>query len=336
MSALGFNVRDIHVKNNLILAPMDGYSDHPFRSICSHYGSGMSYTAFVSAGDLLQGSKTAWHTLTYSHDERPVVFQIFDDDEIRLLEAARQIEHLEPDIIDINMGCSVRSVSGRGAGAGLLREPEKVGRIFSGLSTSLSVPITAKIRLGWDDNQLNYLEIVDAITENGGALVAVHGRTRAQGYKGTADWDAIAEIKEYAHVPVIGNGDVKTLDDIERFFAHTGCDGVMIGRGAIGNPWIFSRRERSAVPILEVKDVLFEHYGKMISYHGDQQGILRFRKHLKAYLHPYNLPADRLRSLLTCKQEQILRQSINTIFEDLITAADRHSQEAVLDTAPST
>jgi tRNA-dihydrouridine synthase B len=336
MSDFAFTIREIAIKNNLILAPMDGYSDYPFRSICSRYGSGMSYTAFVSASDLLQGNETAWHTLTYSQDERPVVFQIFDDDESRLLEAARQIEQLEPDIIDINMGCSVRSVTGRGAGAGLLRHPGKVGRIISRLSTTLSIPITAKIRLGWDDNQLNYLEIVDAITQNGGALVAVHGRTRAQGYKGTADWDAIAEIKEHARVPVIGNGDVKTLDDVKRFFAHTGCDGVMIGRGAIGNPWIFSHRERLAIPIHEVKSVVFEHYRKMLAYHGAQQGILRFRKHLKAYLSPYNLPGDQLRSLLTCKQERILRQRINIIFDDLFTAAGRSPQEAVFDTALST
>jgi nifR3 family TIM-barrel protein len=317
MTVTKFSIRDIPVDNDLILAPMDGYSDYPFRSICRYYGSGMSYTAFVSAIDLLQGGEDAWHALAFAPEERPVVFQIFDDDEKRLLEAALQIEERGPDIIDINMGCSVRRVSGRGAGAGLLRDPEKVGRIFSNLSSSLSIPVTGKIRLGWDHDELNYLDIVDAITQNGGELIAVHGRTRAQGYKGEADWDAIAEIKQHTHVPVIGNGDVRLLEDVQRFLDHTGCDGVMIGRGSIGNPWIFSRRERSSIPLTEVRGVVLEHLKKMLSYHGEFQGMLRFRKHLKGYLSPYHLPGTALRSLLTCKSNQILRDQIEALFDDM-------------------
>lgn len=335
MSSSCFNVSDIPIVNDLILAPMDGFSDYPFRSICSRYGSGMSYTAFVSAIDLLQGSETAWHALTYSPSERPVVFQIFDHDENRLLEAAQQIEHLEPDIIDINMGCSVRRVSGRGAGAGLLRDPRKVGRIMKRLSEALTVPVTAKIRLGWDETELNYLEIVDAIVQNGGALVAVHGRTRSQGYKGAADWDAIAEIKEHAGVPVIGNGDVRTLEDIERFLAHTGCDGVMIGRGAIGNPWIFSRRRRSEVPAAEVNSVITEHLDKMLAFHGELQGLLRFRKHLKGYLHPYALRGDDLRRLLTCEDAASLRLKIDRLFEEQI-RLKQSAERAVSHPYPST
>ncbi len=332
MSDTKFTVRDIPINNDLILAPMDGYSDYPFRSICRKYGSGMSYTAFVSALDLLQRSEDAWHALTHTPEERPVVFQIFDDDEQRLLDAALQIEQLEPDIIDINMGCSVRRVSGRGAGAALLRDPDKIGRIIARLSTSLSVPVTAKIRLGWDDDELNYLNVADAITQNGGALIAVHGRTRAQGYKGSADWDAIAEIKQYSNVPVIGNGDVRSLDDVRRFFDHTDCDGVMLGRGAIGNPWIFSRRERSSIPLDEVRSVVFEHYEKMLSYHGQQQGLLRFRKHLKGYLSHYSLPGERLRALLTCNSDQNFRQKIEAIFDDLIGGLkESPSKEALLD-----
>jgi nifR3 family TIM-barrel protein len=312
-----FRVGSIPVGENVILAPMDGYSDYPFRSICRRYGSGMSYTAFVSAIDLLQGTEEAWHALTYSPKERPVVFQIFDDDEERLLEAALQIESLNPDVIDINMGCSVRRVSGRGAGAGLLRDPRKVGRVIARLSRSLSVPVSAKIRLGWNDSELNYLDVVDAIVQNGGALIAVHGRTRAQGYKGYADWDAIAKIKEYASVPVIGNGDVASPADIERFFEYTSCDGVMIGRGAIGNPWIFSRRDRSQVSLEELREVIYEHLAKMLSFHGEFQGTLRFRKHLKAYLRHLNLPGEKLRSLLTCKDIAVLLGSIESLFQDL-------------------
>lgn len=277
----------------------------------------MSYTAFVGAIDLLHSSEEAWHALTFSPQERPVVFQIFDDDEDRLLEAALQIENLNPDIIDINMGCSVRRVSGRGAGAGLLRDPHKVGRIMARLSSSLSVPVSAKIRLGWDDSELNYLDVVDAIEQNGGAMIAVHGRTRAQGYKGIADWDAIARIKAHATVPVIGNGDVRSLADIERFFEHTACEAVMIGRGAIGNPWIFSGRDRSEISLSELRDVIFEHLSKMLVFHGELQGTLRFRKHLKAYLSHLELPRDVLRSLLTCKDSLFLHDLIETLFHDL-------------------
>jgi nifR3 family TIM-barrel protein len=331
MSGAKFMVGDIPIQSDLILAPMDGYSDYPFRSICRHYGSGMSYTAFVSAIDLLQGNQAALHALTYSPRERPVVFQIFDNDEQRLLEAAVQIEQLQPDIIDINMGCSIRRVSGRGAGAGLLRDPDKVGRIMAQLSTSLSVPVSAKIRLGWDDRELNYLEVVDAITKNGGALIAVHGRTRSQGYKGKANWDAIAEIKMHTNVPVIGNGDVRSLDDIDNFLEHTACDGIMIGRGAVGNPWIFSRRKRAEIHPDEVKQVVLEQFKKMLSYHGEHQGMLRFRKHLKAYLTHFHISPDRLRSLLTCTEVDTLRQKIDALFIDIQEESVGALQEGVGD-----
>ncbi|MGD8621977.1 MAG: tRNA-dihydrouridine synthase family protein [Anaerolineales bacterium] len=328
-----FNVGNIRVENDLILAPMDGYSDYPFRSICRRYGSALSYTAFVSAIDLLQGNQDAWHALTYSPQERPVVFQIFDDDEQRLLDAAVQIERLEPDIIDINMGCSVRRVSGRGAGAGLLRDPGKIGRIMARLSADLSVPVSAKIRLGWDNRELNYLEVVDAITENGGSLIAVHGRTRSQGYKGNANWDAIAEIKAHTVVPVIGNGDVRSLDDIKRFLKHTACDGIMIGRGAIGNPWIFSRHKRTNILPNEVRNIVFEHFDKMLAYHGEHQGMLRFRKHLKAYLGCYDISGEKLRSLLTCTDPDVLRTDIDALFKALPPGKENTHQDAMTNMA---
>lgn len=331
MTTVKFSVRSVPVENDLILAPMDGYSDYPYRSICRRYGSGISYTAFVSAIDLLHGNQEAWHALTYDPQERPVAFQIFDDDEQRLLEAALQIERLEPDVIDVNMGCSVRRVSGRGAGAGLLRDPQKVGRIMASLSRTLSVPVSAKIRLGWDQGELNYLDIADAIQQNGGSLIAVHARTRAQGYTGSANWDAIAEIKELVKIPVIGNGDVRTLEDIKRLKDHTACDGVMIGRGAIGNPWIFSRRLRSTVPSSEVQEVIFDHLRKMLAYHGEPQGLLRFRKHLKAYLRDYQLPGDRLRKLLTRESTAALQEEILSAFEVINHGQIPAASEGVLD-----
>jgi nifR3 family TIM-barrel protein len=286
-NAPNFYVGNIPVYGDLILSPMDGFSDMPFRSLCRQLGSAMSYTEFVNAMNVVQ--QGALHPnverkLTYLPAERPVVFQLFDNDPDRLLEAALRLQERKPDIIDINMGCSVRSVSGRGAGAGLMRTPLKIARIFRKLSRTLEVPITGKIRLGWDQEARNYLLVARIIEENGGALVAVHARTRQQGYDGRADWDAIAEIKQTLSIPVIGNGDVRTVGDIDRLKAHTGCDGVMIGRGAIGNPWIFSRFDREQVSQEQVQATMIRHLELMLDFYEGDRGLILFRKHASQYL----------------------------------------------------
>ncbi|MEJ2600067.1 MAG: tRNA-dihydrouridine synthase family protein [Anaerolineales bacterium] len=281
---------------------MDGFSDLPFRSMCRELGSAMSYTEFVNALDVLQGNPHYARKLEYLPEERPVVFQIFDNDPQRLLEAALRLQERGPDIIDINMGCSVSTVSGRGAGAGLLRTPEKIAQIFALLSRNLNVPVTGKIRLGWDDEQRNYLETARAIEENGGALIAVHGRTRAQHYGGRADWDAIAEIKASVSIPVIGNGDVRLVMDIERMKAHTGCDAVMIGRGAIGNPWIFSGLDRHEVPPEQVRATMLRHLERMLSFYDGDYGLVLFRKHASRYLSPLLLTREQRKRLFTAER----------------------------------
>jgi tRNA-dihydrouridine synthase B len=213
-----FYINNLPIYGDLILAPMDGFSDLPFRSICREMGSAMSYTEFISAVNVSQQEElnpAIIRKLSYLPEERPVVYQLFDNDPDSLLEAALRLQERGPDVIDINMGCSVRSVSGRGAGAGLLRSPIKIAHIFRKLSQALEVPITGKIRLGWDEEARNYLLVARIIEENGGALVAVHARTRAQGYSGEADWEAIAEVKQAISIPVIGNGDVRTVSDID-------------------------------------------------------------------------------------------------------------------------
>ena len=296
---------DIPVRGDLILAPMDGYSDVPFRTLCRRFGSSMSYTGFVNAIPLIQGDEQAWRELDFLPEERPVIFQIFDQSEDNLLEAALLIQELQPDAIDINMGCSSRRVSSRGAGAGLLREPEKIGRIIHSLTNALTVPVTAKIRIGWDQTSLNYLEVAHAIEENGGSLIAVHARTRNQGFLGEADWDKIAEIKSAVKITIIGNGDVQTPQDIERMKILTSCDGVMIGRGALGNPWIFQRI--SGGPHIEDRiEVMQEHFDHMISYYGEELGVIRFRKHLKRYLEPISISKAALQRMLTCEDRQRL------------------------------
>jgi nifR3 family TIM-barrel protein len=259
----------------------------------------MSYSEFANAQHILQGHPDVARRLAYDPAERPVVFQLFDSDPERLLEAALRVQELGPDIIDINMGCSDKKVSGRGAGAGLLRTPLKIARTFRKLSTALEVPVTGKIRLGWDEDCRNYLLVARIIEENGGALVAVHGRTKRQAYGGKADWDAIAEIRQALSIPVIGNGDVRTPADIARMKAHTGVSAVMIGRGAIGNPWIFSRRERAEIPVEEARAVLLDHLARSQSFYGRQRGLVLFRKHANRYMSPYRLPDALRKQLLT-------------------------------------
>ncbi len=259
----------------------------------------MSYTSFVGAIEILAGHPQAFQDLTYLPEERPVVFQIFDNDEERFLLAAKRIRELEPDAIDINMGCSVRRISGRGAGAGLLRDPRKIQRIIHTLSNELDIPITAKIRLGWDHQNKNYLEVAKAVEDSGGSLIAVHARTRSQNFADEADWNAIAEIKELVSIPVIGNGNVQSPDDIDQLILHTSCDGVMIGRAAMGNPWIFQRRERDSVTTEELAVVINLHLTRMIDSYGHDLGLVRFRKHLSYYIKPLNLSGTTRRELLT-------------------------------------
>jgi nifR3 family TIM-barrel protein len=247
----------------------------------------------------LQGHPFVHQKLAYLPSEQPVVFQIFDNDPQRLLEVALRLREYGPAAIDINLGCSSKHVSGRGAGAGLLRTPLKIARIFRMLSRALDVPITAKMRLGWDEDSRNYMFVARIIQENGGALIAVHGRTRQQGYKGQADWDAIAEIRQAVGVPVIANGDVRTVADIERIKALTGCPAVMIGRGAVGNPWIFSRLDREQVPVEDVRRVLLRHLELSQYFYGPEHGLVVFRKHARRYLAPYDLPSDTHARLMT-------------------------------------
>jgi nifR3 family TIM-barrel protein len=294
-----FRIGSLPVYGDLILSPMDGFSDLPFRSVCRELGSALSYTEFINALDILQRHPFVDEKLAFLPEERPVVFQIFDSEPERLLEVALRLQERGPDVIDINMGCSARTVSGRGAGAGLLREPAKIARIFSLLSRALQVPVTGKIRLGWDDDSRNYLDVARTVEENGGKLIAVHARTRQQGYGGEADWQAIGEVKAAVSIPVLGNGDVRTVADIERMKSLTGCDGVMIGRAAIGNPWIFSRLDRQDVLPEQVCRVIELHLLRMLSFYGEARGLVIFRKHANQYLTASGLSSEIRRTLLT-------------------------------------
>ena len=306
MREAAFYIGELPVYGDLILSPMDGYSDYPYRSIAREMGSALSYTEFINCLEVLQGHPFVHEKFFFKEAERPLVYQIFDDDPQRIVETARVLVQKKPDILDVNMGCSNKSVAGRGAGAGLLQEPQKIQQIFSLLSKEFQIPITGKIRLGWDKNNLNYLEIARIIEDNGGKMIAVHGRTKEQAYSGKANWEPIRQIKNIVKIPVIGNGDVKTPADIKAMKEQTGCDGVMIGRAAMGNPWIFARKERNEIKKEEVFKIMHEHLQRMLEYYGAERGIILFRKHLSRYLKPYEFKRDTMLSLLTCTSFQEL------------------------------
>jgi tRNA-dihydrouridine synthase B len=284
-----FRIGTVLVKGDAILAPMNGFSDWPFRSLCSALGSAMSYTEFVRADFIVNALEHILPRLKYIGAERPVVFQLYGDDPDQLLKAALRVQTLSPDIIDINLGCPAESVTDLGAGVSLMREPLKVARIFHKLSTVLSVPVTGKIRLGWEDCR-SYRLIARVIEENGGAAVAVHGRTQEQRYGGKADWDAIAEVRQAVGIPVIGNGDVKTVADIEKMKRYTGCDAVMIGRAAVGNPWIFAGLDRAQVSSEMLRQMVHQHLDRSITFYGERKGLVLFRRHALQYLKFHHMP----------------------------------------------
>ena len=308
-----FFIRNIPIYGNLILAPMDGISDHPFRSLTRRLGSALTYTEFINARDVINGHPHLEQRLFFTDFERPVAYQLFDDDPDRLVEAALRLEFHQPDVFDLNLGCSARCVTSRGAGSALLKNPAKIALILSSLVKRVQQPISAKIRLGWDENSRNYLEIAKILQENGASLLAVHARTKAQKYSGEADWDAIAEIKNIVSIPVIANGDVRTVADIEKVKTGTGCDGIMIGRAAVANPWLFSHLDRHQVPNQVITTTLITHLKDMMDFYGPALGIRFFRKYCKRILTPAKPDPDLLHQLLTSHDSNEVGQLIQQI-----------------------
>lgn len=308
-----FYINSLPVFGDTILAPMDGFTDYPFRQIAHQFGSALSFSEFINAIDLAHGHPLLYQKLTFSEQERPVVLQIFDDDPQRMLEGAQKLEKLHPDIIDVNIGCSAKNVSNRGAGAGLLKDPQKIKQMVSSLVQTLKIPVTAKIRLGWDDSTLNYLEVSQILEDCGASMITVHGRTRKQEYSGTADWQAIREIKNRVKIPVIGNGDIKIPADIQQMKDETGCDAVMIGRAALGNPWILSKLNKNEIPAPEIYKVMSEHLALMISFYGNPLGVVLFRKHLARYLSGYLTTSEIRARIFQYDQTEPLLQMVSTL-----------------------
>lgn len=304
------------IHGRLVLAPMSGYNDQPFRRICRQFGASLVYTGLLAANAIYFGaspegdSRTA-DMLQLHPDEAPAVVQLFSGRPDALVITAQAIEHMGMAMIDINMGCAKAKIVKSGAGAALMRDPSKVANIFSRLSQTVSVPVSGKIRLGWDDEERNYLTVAQAMADHGAALIAVHGRTAEQRFTGEADWHAIAEVKQAVNIPVLASGDVNTVADVERALALTGCDGVMIGRAAIGNPWLFSGCHRDELSWSERLPLILQHLEMTVARHGRHHGIRRFRKHLRGYLRNSGIPrADRI-TMLGCKEVKKLTSLLN-------------------------
>ncbi len=308
-----FYIRDIPIYGDAILAPMDGYSDYPFRSLCREFGSAMSYTEFVQVEKVLSKSKQPAKKFYFEAAERPITFQLYGDDPDKILEAALRVQDWNPDIIDINMGCPAKAISHRGAGVGMMKSPLKIARTFKKLSAKLKIPVTGKIRLGWERNK-NYKLIARIIEECGGSLIAMHARTKEQGYLGSADWDAIAEVKAAVKIPVIGNGDVKRVADIARMKQHTGCDAVMIGRGALANPWIFSKQDREQVTPQQVRETVRKHLAKSVAFYGEEDGQRLFRKYAVQYLLMKTLTRETRKQILKPMPPAEFLEALNQVY----------------------
>lgn len=288
-------IGNVTLENNLILAPMAGVSDLPFRLLCREQGAGLVCMEMVSAKAILYKNRNTEELLTIDPKEHPVSLQLFGSDPDIISEIAKQIEERTFDILDLNMGCPVPKVVNNGDGSALMKNPRLAGEIIEKTARAIKKPLTVKIRKGFDDAHVNAVELAHIAQESGAAAVAVHGRTREQYYAGHADWDIIRQVKEAVSIPVIGNGDIRTPEDVAAMAEQTGCDGYMIARGAEGNPWIFRQilhyfetgEHLSRPDFSEVTEMLLRHAKMQIDCKGDYTGIREIRKHAAWYTAGY-------------------------------------------------
>lgn len=288
-------IGSVELPNNLILAPMAGVTDLPFRILCKEQGAGLICMEMVSAKAIYYNNKNTMQLLEVAQEERPVSLQLFGSDPVCISEMAKRIEERPFDILDINMGCPVPKVVNNGDGSALMKNPKLAGEIIEQTVKAISKPVTVKIRKGFDKDHINGVEMAKIAESAGAAAIAVHGRTREQFYSGKADWDIIAQIKDAVSIPVIGNGDLVTVEDVVAMKEQTDCDAFMIGRGAQGNPWIFHQilhyfetGEKIGKPDMkEMIPVMLRHARMQIEWKGEMIGIREMRKHAAWYTAGY-------------------------------------------------
>ncbi|MBI4427889.1 MAG: tRNA dihydrouridine synthase DusB [Ignavibacteriales bacterium] len=282
----------INIEKPIVLAPMEDVTDLPFRVICKRLGADIVYTEFVNSEGLIRDSRKTREKMVFWEEERPFGIQIYGGSEESMESAARLVDEMDPDILDINCGCWVKDVAMRGAGAGLLKDLPHMERIVSQVVKATKLPVTVKTRLGWDESSIQIVDVARMLEQCGVKGLTIHCRTRAQGHKGTPDLTWIPSVKAAISIPVFVNGGVHSPEDISKVFDETGCDGVMIARGAIDNPWIFMQGKHylntdNLLPDATIDDrinLLFEHLKLSVDVKGERKGVIEFRKHYAGYL----------------------------------------------------
>jgi tRNA-dihydrouridine synthase B len=323
--AISLGKRTIRVP--LFLAPMAGVTDLPFRKICREFGAEVTYSEFVSSEGIIRNNKKTLRYLTFDPSERPIGIQLFGHDPLVLADAAVFVERtFHPDLIDLNFGCPVPKVVKKGAGSAVLKDLNQVSHIASAVSTAVQTPVTAKIRSGWDHNHLVIPKIAPVLEEAGIQLITLHPRTTRMGYTGRSDWTLIRYLKEHTRLPVVGNGDIKSAGDAMRMFEETGCDGVMVGRGALGNPWIFSQI-RAAMEDKPVPDppaprekvvVMKRHFKEICAFYDPGQAHNIFKTHFAWYSSGISHSARFRKSANLCRSVSEMQDVIHAFEEHVL------------------
>ena len=322
-----FKIGNVKIKNQVVLAPMAGVSNTSFRKIIKSMGAGLMVGEMVSDKAIVYKSKKTYDLLKMSDEERPFSQQIFGSDVESFVEAAKEVLKTQhPDIIDINMGCPVPKVAIKNqAGSALLKNPKKIGEIVSAVVNSVDVPVTVKIRSGWDEKTINAVEIAKICEENGASAITIHARTRSQGYSGKANWDIIKKVKEAVSIPVIGNGDITSCYLAKKMIDETKCDAVMIGRGVLGNPWLIkecveyleSNKEPDKVTYQEKIDMMKKHYELLCEDKGEKRANLEIRTFILYYLKGLPGSKEIKNEICQAKTKDELFNIINTYKDEL-------------------